>query len=137
MSFLTIFLLLLYRAKERLSYTILLILTDGELGDKERTIEQIVKHSDAPLSIIIVGVKPEDKENPIYEDMRILDGDEQRLEHKGRVAVRDIVQFEAFEKGTPATELAEKVLQEIPEQMLSYFESQKKLPKSFVEALKV
>jgi hypothetical protein len=86
------------------------------------------------LSIIIVGVKPEDKENPIYEDMRILDGDEQRLEHKGRVAVRDIVQFEAFEKGTPATELAEKVLQEIPEQMLSYFESQKKFPKSFVEA---
>jgi hypothetical protein len=125
---------LIYRDPKRLSYTILLLLTDGEVGDKERTIGKIVEHSDAPLSIIIVGVKPEDKENPIYENMRTLDGDQQRLEHKGLAAARDIVQFEAFEKGTPATELAEKVLQEIPDQMISYFESQKKFPNSFLEA---
>lgn len=65
------------------------------MQDKERTIEKIVKHSDAPLSIIIVGVKPEEKDNPIYDDMRVLDGDQQRLQHENRLAVRDIVQFEA------------------------------------------
>ena len=37
-------------------YTICLILTDGTISDFEETAEQIIKGSNLPLSIIIVGV---------------------------------------------------------------------------------
>lgn len=37
-------------------YTILLILTDGEINDMEATINSIIRASYQPLSIIIVGV---------------------------------------------------------------------------------
>jgi len=37
-------------------YIILLIITDGIINDMEKTIDQIVRGSSLPLSIIIVGV---------------------------------------------------------------------------------
>jgi vacuolar-type H+-ATPase subunit F/Vma7 len=37
-------------------YTILLIITDGIINDMQQTINEIVKGSVLPLSIIIVGV---------------------------------------------------------------------------------
>lgn len=130
----------LYRDPDHLHYTILSILTDGELQNKEKTIRSIVDQADAPLSIVIVGVKEEEKNNLIYEDMRELDGDDVRLSYRteeGNVvtAVRDIVQFTEFKKGMPATALAEKVLQEIPDQILSHFEMVGKYPKAFLESI--
>ncbi len=41
-------------------YYILLIITDGFINDMDKTIDQIVRGSSLPLSIIIVGVGKED-----------------------------------------------------------------------------
>ena len=41
-------------------YFILLILTDGVINDMQETINEIVRASRTPLSIIIVGVGTED-----------------------------------------------------------------------------
>lgn len=55
-------------------YTILLILTDGVINDLEATIDEVVKASTLPLSIIIVGIG-----NADFEQMDQLDGDDAPL----------------------------------------------------------
>jgi hypothetical protein len=73
------------------TYQILLILTDGEIHDMERTIDLLVSNSNLPLSIIIVGIG-----NANFQNMNILDGDNGLFDSKGRLAKRDIVQFVPF-----------------------------------------
>lgn len=92
------------------SYTIMLIITDGVINDMEDTVNEIVRASSLPLSIVVVGVGDAD-----FEDMKFLDGDEQALSD---MAERDIVQFVEFRryKGAPEV-LAAKVLEEIPDQV--------------------
>jgi len=58
-------------------YTIALIITDGVITDFEETVEQIVKASDKPLSVIIVGVGGAE-----YDQMQDLDGDVEPLYSK-------------------------------------------------------
>ena len=53
---------------------VLLILTDGEISDLDRTIDTIVKASALPMSIIVVGVGEEH-----FEAMKALDSDEKKL----------------------------------------------------------
>ncbi|KAI8529287.1 hypothetical protein RHMOL_Rhmol12G0213600 [Rhododendron molle] len=71
-------------------YFVLLIITDGVITDLQETKDALVKASDLPLSILIVGVGGAD-----FKEMEILDADKgERLESTtGRVASRDIVQF--------------------------------------------
>ncbi len=62
-----------------------------------------------------------------FASMNELDSDGGLLSHEGETAVRDIVQFVAFKdclgKGYSASSaVAEQVLAEIPNQVLSYFE---------------
>ena len=54
------------------TYTILLILTDGVIHDMSATINEVVRASGLPLSIIIVGIGKED-----FELMEQLDSDDQ------------------------------------------------------------
>ncbi|KAL5995349.1 hypothetical protein ACLOJK_025407 [Asimina triloba] len=63
---------------------------DGVVTDLQETKDAIVRASDLPLSILIVGVGGAD-----FKDMEVLDADNgQRLEGStGRIATRDIVQF--------------------------------------------
>ena len=71
-------------------YFILLIITDGIINDMQKTIDQIVRGSTLPLSIVIVGVGSDD-----FESMDILDADEEPLysmKYKKNMA-SDIVQF--------------------------------------------
>ncbi|XP_020110359.1 protein BONZAI 1-like isoform X2 [Ananas comosus] len=74
----------------RQKYFVLLIVTDGVITDLQETKDALVKASDLPLSILIVGVGGAD-----FKEMEILDADKgERLESStGRVASRDIVQF--------------------------------------------
>ena len=44
------------RESQRRAYHVLLILTDGDITDKQQTITAIVDAATAPVSIIIVGV---------------------------------------------------------------------------------
>jgi hypothetical protein len=111
-------------------YFILLIITDGVITDMAQTKEAIVAASVLPLSIIIVGVGSAD-----FTAMEELDGDDEgefgRLRSpRGKYAERDIVQFVPFSKfvqGHSASDvrisqarLAKEVLEEIPDQFLSY-----------------
>jgi hypothetical protein len=49
---------------------VLLILTDGVINDAQQTIDEIVRGSNHPLSIVIVGVGDAD-----FQQMNILDAD--------------------------------------------------------------
>ena len=97
----------------------LLILTDGSIHDMKETRDLIVEASHLPLSIIIVGIG-----NADFSNMVELDGDEVRLRNsRGEPAVRDIVQFVEFKNYANSTDLgllAEEVLREVPEQIVSY-----------------
>lgn len=107
--------------QDKQRYTILLIITDGAIGDMEETVEKIVQASELPMSIIIAGVGEED-----FSDMKFLDSDGVALtsEISGNKAVRDIVQFIPYNeyKDKNVEELAAQVLEEIPEQFLSFME---------------
>jgi len=97
------------------TYAILLILTDGEISDMSKTIDAIVEASDAPISIIIVGVGDSE-----FDSMDRLDADVEPLKHSnGTFMKRDIVQFVPFNKFKLTGEhaLAAEVLAELPFQV--------------------
>jgi hypothetical protein len=100
---------------ESRTYTVLMIITDGIINDMIQTKDAIVEASDAPLSIIIIGVGPAD-----FTAMDELDADDVPLKSStGKVMSRDIVQFVPFRNyvnvGGPA--LAAAVLEEVPRQV--------------------
>ncbi|THU66009.1 hypothetical protein C4D60_Mb05t09690 [Musa balbisiana] len=102
-------------------YFILLIITDGVITDLQETKDAIVKASDLPMSILIVGVGGAD-----YKEMEILDADNgKRLESStGRIATRDIVQFVPMRdvQGSQVS-VVQALLEELPGQFLSYMQS--------------
>lgn len=55
-------------------YHVMLILTDGDIHDKDDTTDMIVELSKYPVSIIIIGVGDED-----FETMRFFDSDDRVL----------------------------------------------------------
>jgi len=100
-------------------YNILLILTDGAITDMNNTIDEIVRGSDLPLSIIIVGLGVAD-----FSSMTELDADTEPLysQKYGKYMSRDIVQFVPFHQYKSSPEaLAKEVLREVPRQLTSYF----------------
>ncbi|KAJ4838399.1 Protein BONZAI 1 [Turnera subulata] len=102
-------------------YFVLLIITDGVVTDLQETKDAIVKASDLPLSILIVGVGGAD-----FKEMEILDADKgDRLESSsGRVASRDIVQFVPFrDVQSGEVSVVQALLAELPTQFLSYMRS--------------
>lgn len=109
-------------SRERV-YTVLLLLTDGDISDVQETIDAIVEADDAPLSIIIVGIGTEGD----FERMHELDCDNGHLRSsKGRISRRDAVQFVpmglAAHQHKTAAALAAEVLREVPEQFALYAE---------------
>ncbi|KAJ6238827.1 copine-8 [Anaeramoeba flamelloides] len=106
-------------------YFVLLFITDGEIEDFEETKKAIVYSSALPLSIVIIGVG-----NNSFEKMKTLDSDFVELSYRGTKAVRDIVQFVPFKESRQKgyEELARRTLEEIPRQVISYFERKKIYP---------
>jgi len=107
-------------------YMILLILTDGIINDMEKTIDQIVRGSALPLSIIIVGVGDAD-----FSSMDVLDADDEPLYSRKfkEYMASDIVQFVPFsEFKNDARLLAKETLEEVPRQFLSFMERNNILP---------
>mgnify|MGYP006204890737 CR=1 FL=1 len=100
-------------------YTILLIITDGEITDMDATVDAIVDADDAPLSIVIIGVGS----GCDFRNMDELDGDNVQLRSsRGKISRRDLVQFVPFRNfiTEPRGKLAEEVLQEVPDQFELY-----------------
>jgi len=95
-----------------LSYTILLLLTDGAVSDVEATKQSLASISDAPLSIVIVGIG-----NADFSAMQFLDDFEKRSSMN-----RDIVQFVQFNSHEyDKTSLTRATLEEIPDQLVQFF----------------
>ncbi|PWA89020.1 calcium-dependent phospholipid-binding Copine family protein [Artemisia annua] len=102
-------------------YFVLLIITDGEITDIQETKDALVRASDLPLSILIVGVG-----NADFKKMEILDADNgKRLESStGRVATRDIVQFVPVrDVHNGEISMVQSLLEELPGQFLTYMRS--------------
>ncbi|KAK7284308.1 hypothetical protein RJT34_19053 [Clitoria ternatea] len=102
-------------------YYVLLIITDGVVTDLQETINALVKASDLPLSVLIVGVGSAD-----FTSMEVLDADNgRRLESSsGRVATRDIVQFVSMrEVQSGQISVVQALLEELPEQFLTFMRS--------------
>lgn len=102
-------------------YFVLLIITDGVLTDLQETKDALVRASDLPLSILIVGVG-----NADFKQMEILDADNgQRLESStGRIATRDIVQFVPMrDVHHGEISMVQALLEELPGQFLTYMRS--------------
>lgn len=97
----------------QLSYTILLILTSGNIENSTETKNQLLEVSkNSPLSIVIVGIG--DIEN--FESMAFLD-DHDPTKEDGR----DITKFVKFRDYKSYNALTEAVLDEIPTQLVDYF----------------
>ncbi|CAL9214222.1 unnamed protein product [Arabidopsis halleri] len=104
-------------------YFVLLIITDGVLTDMAGTIDALVRASDLPLSVLIVGVG-----NTDFKQMEMLDADNgRRLESStGRIATRDIVQFVPMKDiHSGQVSVVQALLEELPGQFLSYVRSRK------------
>ena len=96
------------------AYHILLILTDGAVSDINQTKEAIRAASDAPLSIVIVGIG-----NADFSGMQFLDD---FISQEG--GGRDICQFVEFQRHQfNKIHLTQATLEEIPEQVVDYFHS--------------
>ena len=102
-----------------MNYNILMILTDGLITDMDNTIDALVEASFLPISVIIIGIG-----NGDFGNMNFLDADDNPLyDKKGRKADRDLVQFVPFNKFKDnPPELAEQVLEEIPRQVIEYYQ---------------
>ena len=98
--------------KGRQSYGLLLILTDGAVSDIGLTQQALRNASDAPLSIVIVGVG-----NADFDRMQFLDDFANSDPNQ-----RDIVQFVEFNKfANDKSALTRETLDEIPNQLVDYF----------------
>ena len=94
------------------TYTILLIVTDGEVSDVSATAQCLDNVSNAPLSVVIVGVG-----NADFSGMRFLDD----FATKG--SKRDIAQFVQFNQhSSNSVALTSETLREIPDQLVQYFQ---------------
>ena len=94
----------------------------------QKTIDEIVRGSSLPLSIIIVGVGDAD-----FSSMDVLDADDDPLYSRKykKYMASDIVQFVPYSefKNDPR-QLAKETLEEVPRQFLDFMERNNIIPKS-------
>jgi len=96
--------------KNMMSYSLLVILTNGNVESVEKTKEKLRHISNAPLSVIIIGIG----ENS-FVDMDELDDFQE--EEGGR----DICNFVAFDSTQNRSEFTRAALNEVQGQLVSYF----------------
>ena len=107
------------------NYNILMILTDGIIEDMDDTINSLVESSYLPVSVIIIGIG-----NADFSNMDVLDADDDPLyDNNGRKADRDLVQFVPYKDfKNDGQKLAEQVLEEVPRQIVEYYQHKKISP---------
>ncbi len=110
----------------------MLIITDGIINDFQETVDEIVRGTSLPLSILIVGVGEDD-----FKEMEDLDADVKPLYSQKfkKFMERDIVQFVPFLTfKNNANELARQTLEEIPVQLTQFMDSKKIKPMQLNQA---
>ncbi|KAK5583507.1 hypothetical protein RB653_005103 [Dictyostelium firmibasis] len=111
-----------------LKYSILLILIDSEITDFNETIEEIIKSSKAPLSIIFIGVG-----NHSFVNIPTLDGEINRgvslVDRYGNKQIRDNVHFISFKEfSTNPIDFQNETLRKLPNQLIDFMEYKNYLP---------
>ena len=91
-------------------YTILLIISDGSVTDINSTVAALDEVSEAPLSIIVIGVG-----NADFGGMRFVDDHRQ----SGKRDILQFVEFNRYNNNVPA--FTKEALHELPEQLVGYF----------------
>ena len=100
-------------------------LTDGIIEDSDDTIDALIEASFLPISVIIIGIG-----NADFTNMNILDADDAPLSNDKQKSSRDLVQFVPFNNyRNDPIKLAEEVLEEIPRQIVEYYQHQNISPK--------
>jgi hypothetical protein len=102
----------------KLSYTILLILTAGNVEDVKETKQQLIEASKDPLSVVIVGIGEAD-----FAGMEFLDSFDTSHDDG-----RDITKFVRFNDYKSYNALTEAVLDEIPDQLVNFYYDKGILP---------
>ena len=98
--------------KGQQAYTILLILKDGSVSNVNAAAAILDQVSDAPLSVVIMGVG-----NADFSRMQFLD-------NASKPGKRDIAQFVEFNKHSHSSaNLMSETLHAIPDQLVGYFTS--------------
>jgi hypothetical protein len=97
--------------ENNLSYTILLILTAGNIENANETKQVLIEASETPLSVVIVGIG-----NNNFQSMEFLDEHDPETE-----GGRDITKFVRFNDYKSYNLLTEAVLDEIPDQLVDFF----------------
>ena len=102
-----------------------MILTDGIIEDMDETVNALVEASYLPISVIIIGIG-----NADFSNMDTLDADDEPLfDNNGRKADRDLVQFVPYRDfKNNGKKLAEQVLEEVPRQIVEYYQHKKIAP---------
>lgn len=95
----------------KLSYTILLILTAGNVEDVKETKQHLIEASKDPLSVVIVGIGETD-----FSGMEFLDAFNPKTDDG-----RDITKFVRFNDYKSYNALTEAVLDEIPDQLVNFY----------------
>jgi len=98
-----------------------LILTAGNVESVKETKKQLIAASDDPLSIVIVGIGEAN-----FKGMEFLDEHDPEREDG-----RDITKFVRFSDYKSFNALTEAVLDEIPDQLVSFFYNKKIMPGQF------
>ena len=101
-----------------MSYTILLILTAGNVEDVRETKQHLIAASKDPLSVVIVGIGEAD-----FAGMEFLDAFDPSTDEG-----RDITKFVRFNDYKSYNALTEAVLDEIPDQLVSFYFDRGQLP---------
>jgi Copine len=102
----------------KLAYTILLILTAGNVEDVNETKEHLLNASNDPLSVVIVGIGEAD-----FSGMEFLDSFDPSRDNG-----RDITKFVRFNDYKSYNALTEAVLGEIPDQLVDFYYEKGILP---------
>ena len=97
-------------AKGEQAYGVLLIITDGEVTDRDATAACLDEISDCPLSVVIVGVGETD-----FTSMHFLDD----CSGPGKPNITQFVEFNRHKHD--ALSLTAATLDEIPSQLVNYF----------------
>lgn len=97
-------------------FTILIIMSHGNIGDFEQTVEKVIDISHTtPICIVIVGVGRMD-----FSKMEELDSDDSLLRYGTKKAKYDIVQFFEYTEGMPSDELEAGIFDEISTLLVDY-----------------
>ena len=98
-----------------LIYHVLMILTSGSLTDLDETIEAVIEASYLPFSLIIIGIGDGDFTKMMKFDINAIPSNKKRI-------LRDFVKFVIFNAYKHnISELQKKVFEDIPNQMVEYY----------------